>query len=137
MDSTQEQHSHLQLLIEDLRTTQEPQGRGYLRQGTEDASAWCCLGRACEVYRNVTGLGVWQITHNGKWLFATETDPDGVHGVMPLDVTEFFGVGDRNPFVLGSDGDGGSERSAAGMNDGGATFSEIADAFEKTYLRTS
>jgi|SRR4029079_500828 len=115
----------LRLWVADLRTTDRPQGKLYLRTEAGD----CCLARACEVYRTATGLGQWEgrsfIDGEGGW---SETE-------MPPGVREWFGISNGNPDLTSA---GGYRRSAQWYNDTqGATFPTIAAAIERTFALAS
>jgi hypothetical protein len=129
------------MLVDDLRTTDRPQGRMALRTTDGD----CCLGRACEVYKRETGEGEW-VAVSPKALesyhsavrnkepqafkvrgFNSDRDP----AVLPHEVAEWYGFSDINPSVSVR-----SMATATELNDNARlTFAQIADAFERTYLQ--
>ena len=107
--------------VETLRSVKYKQGRGVLRRGDE----FCCLGVACDILRDELGLH-WR---EGQLSMAiTASDGQWEHIYLPHQVAEYlFGDGKlTNPEV--------GAISLSGLNDGGATFSQIADAIEATFL---
>jgi hypothetical protein len=113
----------LRLWVEDLRTTNAKQGKRWLRS----EEGWCCLGRACEVYRIATGRGRWH-----EFTLHLTDESGIVHSTdLPSSVCEWFGLGERDPKMRAADG---TLLTAQAMNDGKKyTFAQIADAIERTY----
>lgn len=114
--------------VKALREGKYKQATDALRQG----SRYCCLGVACDLYRKETG--------NGRW----DRDAFVLHGnaelaVLPPSVAAHLGVtvnprlklvaAVRDPYNRKRTGD------AATLNDDGASFDEIADMIERTYLK--
>jgi hypothetical protein len=97
-------------------------------QGVE--GGFCCLGVLCDIYAEQTG--------EARWLPNSPNDPffkfDGTTSVLPIAVQRWSGLGDtdtlnsRNPWVKNRHG---MKVTLAEMNDGGATFAEIADTIEE------
>lgn len=88
----------------------------------------CCLGVACDVYKEITGKGEWDGCKD-NFFFAVEGDGGG--GVLPISVAQFYGFRDRNPEIKIGD----REAPAGYWNDvQKKSFKEIAEAFRKTYL---
>src|SRR4051812_41962993 len=67
----------VQMLVDDLRTTNRPQGRYALRSDSGD----CCLARACEVYHRETGDGKWRPLHDST---KKELGASGVNSMNPM-----------------------------------------------------
>lgn len=95
--------------VEALRSGKYKQAQNRLRT----ADGFCCLGVLCEI----SGEGVWH------------DDPDGFYFEMPKDETRKMlpPGGLRRKYEIADDFFG----SVAEMNDGAATFPEIADYIEK------
>ena len=91
-----------------LRSGEFEQAKGALK----DATGYCCLGVACELYRRETGCGEWS---NENWFLEKK-------GHLHFKVRKWLGL--RTEF-----GDFG-QRALTVLNDDGATFSEIADIIE-------
>lgn len=125
--------------INDLRTTDAPQAEGYLADLVSDNAGgkvigYCCLGRGLVCMgENPTADGI--VDGSGfviqsdilvparfiEWLGveSAETLPDSSgFDLMPGWGEPYFPAGDA------------PDLTAAGLNDGGFTFSQIADVFE-------
>lgn len=109
------------------------QGRSYIKRGDE----YCCLGVACDVYKDLVPGGEWVSDNQdfGVYAFRAKDESNGEvyteENFLPHPVAEFFGLtskGDLTEFVhlKNEHGQINSEKSLAGLNDGGATFEEIA-----------
>ena len=99
-----------------LRSGKYKQGTMGLRSG----DAYCCLGVACELFRQTYGKGRWKETANGDFYFSIGRERAG--GFLPIRVRDALGLDD-----IGGRYDDGS---LAALNDRGATFAEIADIIE-------
>lgn len=111
------------LLVAALRSGDFKQTTGVLRNG----DSFCCLGVACEIYRQNTGQGEWGhneifVDHTGDKSFAT----------MPAGVVEWFGAKDFNPNTS-IELDGMPGQPLASLNDSGWTFAQIADLIEREW----
>lgn len=82
---------------------------------SELTNEFCCLGVACELYRQVTGDGRWDT----KGTFETG-DFHRSHEVMPYPVTRWLEM------FSGSGIDAEHIQCLAELNDAGATFTGIA-----------
>lgn len=74
---------------------------------------FCCLGVLCDIYAKETGVS-WD-----------KSPPKSLYeevSILPIQVAAWAGLQDQNPSVSGL--------SLAEHNDGGKTFSEIADMIE-------
>lgn len=123
-------NENAKLWVETLRKGEFPDGtrfeqaRGVLRD-TENPNAYCCLGVACELFRQLGG----KLT----WLNEYETNFR-----VPELKNSFGGLSYNNPLNnwLGGVETAGSYISSfelsslAEQNDHGATFSQIADIIE-------
>lgn len=109
-----------------LRSGKYEQGTGALRVD----QSYCCLGVACELYREATGDGIWE----GSTFFTgvPEVTPDTLPNsnwsllLLPAPVRTWLGLGTRaGNFKLE-----GIAESLSGMNDTGSAFDQIADMIE-------
>lgn len=109
-----------------LRSGEYSQAQGALQKG----GGFCCLGVLCEVAIKA-GVDV----RIGK---ACECDADDCDGISvtyndsdayPPDVVQVWaGMNSMDPMVVDNEG---AARSLSGLNDGGSTFTEIADLIEE------
>lgn len=111
---------NIKLWVSTLRSDAFQQGRQGLRLSQEQ---FCCLGVACELYRQSTGKGQWENKPGGIYWFVL----DGLDhtGFLPNPVRAWLGIDD--PRI---------ERTLAALNDGGHSFEDIANYIEKTLLST-
>lgn len=116
----------IQSLVDALRSGRYKQGRQALRP---DEDTYCCLGVACELYRQEGCQGAWKKNHcsDGYAFFASDEQNDWSPGSLPLSVQEWYGFMLSNPSV--------DSNTVAEMNDQGEGFPAIADAIEETYLK--
>jgi hypothetical protein len=105
------QPENFRLWIHDLRTTIAPQAQRQLRNG----DGFCCLGRACEVFRTTTGKGEWTAT--GDFVLK---DKRGAY--LPPEVSDWLGVIGNDPIAISM------------YNDRGSSFHVIAGILEEHYL---
>jgi len=147
----------MRLWVNELRTTQVPQGYGFLTQTNPDGRiSQCCLGVVCELYqRHVGGLRI--VAEEGGVISYNDNEH-----VLPTAVHKWLGLEDGAPevhFICGVDHDYlhlDEEREECGadpsrtdddspltqvteLNDGINgyrihTFRQIADLLEATYL---
>ena len=113
--------------LDELRSGKYPQGTGKLRDGSD---AYCCLGVACELYRQTYGKGEWQwqkTEDNDFAVYAFVVDVEHLVGVLPAAVRDALGLDDSEG---GYYDDGGNPKSLVNLNDAGMTFAEIADIIE-------
>ena len=105
-----------------LRSGEYPQALGRLRSD----DAYCCLGVACELFRQMYGEGEWE----------DDTDIGASHfsigiaieeGILPDRVRDALGLADSEGGYY-DNGDGIS--SLIKLNDDGTTFAEIAGIIE-------
>lgn len=107
------------LWVEALRSGQYRQGHSALRND----DAYCCLGVACEVYRQITGAGDWERedSQTGRQAFRAGRSSSTV--VLPKLVQRWLGLvtegGTYNDSSLYKDND-----------EKGKTLEEIADIIE-------
>ena len=121
----------IKLLVDALRSGKYQQGRKTLRSGD---NKFCCLGVACDIYHQQTGLGEWKPNEDNR--FAYFEAPHARYGmnasyqVLPDGVIEWYGFNSSNPSIkVESNND-----VAAQINDDGASFETIAKGFEEQYL---
>ena len=112
---------HAQLLVETLRGNEFEQAIGWLRTdtGVEDRKQLCCLGVACEIYRQQTGNSVWELVGD-EWYFLGETS------VLPIAVANWFKMVDTEGSFLND----GAVNGLLDANDKGYSFAQIADMVE-------
>lgn len=125
------------LWVKALRSGEYEQTRSWLR----DDDGFCCLGVACDVYRQVTGNGEWVAKLCGtddRHPLTFDLGEDGADAsVLPWEVQEWFGLTEsRGQLVSGgqSFGDEGNHSIAHTLtdanDDGGLSFDEIADLID-------
>lgn len=114
-------------LTEALTSGEYTQAQRSLR--TENG--FCCLGVLCDLYRKETG-------DQKEW--SVDIDVNGVvthsflgeTGVLPYEVRNWAGMkSDNGGFDM--DHEGYRTLCLSGMNDGGCTFEEIAEAIKENY----
>ena len=91
-----------------LRSGEYKQGRGRLRSANDE---FCCLGVLCDLYAQETGKG-WEPHGTDNWTMF------GHPGVLPGLVARWAATSE-DPLKL------------SGLNDDGATFTELADKIEE------
>lgn len=113
-----------QKLAKALRSGEYEQAGGALRT----TKGYCCLGVACEVYRQETGVGEWiENTRNGCYEFVLPDSPRELY-YLPDDVRAWLGFESNKGGV-----DARNIREVlnlAALNDIGETFAQIADKVE-------
>lgn len=127
------------LLVADLRTTTEPQAKGYLRSEL----GFCCLGRACEVaIANGLAVDVKEVAEGGGQPvhFRYNGSPD----FMPTAVRDWYGFDRANPILAevstgtcgNTDCGCGEEKIMAtrANDEDDWTFDQIAGALEARYI---
>jgi hypothetical protein len=95
--------------LEALRSGKYKQAEGRLKVN----DTFCCLGVLCDI----SGLSKW----DGDYYLNCVS-------VLPDEVAEWSGLGDKSPNVKEASG---RNRSLAGLNDDGNSFKEIADLIER------
>jgi hypothetical protein len=107
-----------------LRSGEYQQGKAHLQTGD---GKFCCLGVLCDLYRKETGHGYWTTYYNDKAfnLPGESTSPY----YPPLEINKW--VERETNWVKVSITINGLSRPIAEHNDGGATFTQIADALEE------
>lgn len=114
-------------LVNVLRSGKYRQITGTLR---DESDGRCCLGVACDVYKQLTG--------KGRWRRGVFTAGDSRSGVLPTAVQEYFGFNDANPvFLIENTLNPGFPVSfgAVSINDQlGYSFDMIANEVEDYYL---
>lgn len=101
--------------------------------GELPAQAFCCLGVACDLFREDLNLH-WE----GGYIFTEneEIETEGTCDFMPLEVQQhlgFDGADARNP-RLHNPASGSTASTCAGLNDDGLSFEAIADEIERLYI---
>lgn len=110
---TKKQIERNMLLVEDLKTF-----RGQTGEKLREGDKFCCLGRACEVFRVATGKGRWV---NEDFVISGSR----AITLTPKIVYEWFGWDCSDPYIK-IDGD---IDKATDFNDSGRTFKTIAKGF--------
>lgn len=125
-----------------LRSGKYSQGFKRLRTETPAGPKYCCLGVLCELYRQTTGAGSWDI--NGAFVYEDEQRPSAVlteKSELPTPVSYWADLADEDDYgdkVAVTDPQLG-EHTAAAWNDGNggvighrlaANFEQIADMIE-------
>lgn len=95
--------------LEALRSGEYEQGKGELRRG----DTYCCLGVLC----NISQLGRWNPYDSGAYSFNVDSNLPAF-GMLPKSISVWSELFVDNQNRLGQ------------MNDGGASFPEIADWIE-------
>ncbi len=114
------------LLLNALRGKEFQQTKNRLR--VADSNKMCCLGVACEVYRRETGTGTW-LASGAFTVGDRYADSD-----LPTLVKDWYGFEDNNPDLTFDEDD--NTCGAVNANDIlGYNFTQIADAFERTFLK--
>jgi hypothetical protein len=101
-------------IVDALRSGRYQQGRGYLRPSD---NRFCCLGVMCDVLKDEMD-GEWERVST-VWHFKDKSQPYSRHDTH---------LPDSLVFRLGLSG---VQSNLMQMNDGGLTFTEIADYLEK------
>lgn len=126
--------------VQELRTTQTPQTRGYLNvvrtTCAHSTVGRCCLGVACDMVPN---LAKKQIT---VWCPSCSMDMEiMVYGkeeadaVLPEEAMEWLGVSVTVPTITAPEWEGGHGIGATFGNDTlEMTFAELGDGFAQEYL---
>lgn len=110
----------VKVLVQALRSGDYEQETGMLRNGNH----YCCLGVACNIYKELTGDGEWAEADSRYGFIAAQCQK---RDIMPEAVKKFFGF-KWNDGGLGVESAVGSLSEA---NDTGKTFAEIADIIEE------
>lgn len=129
--------------LEELRSGKHKQTKGVLQRTRrvrgEEVVSRCCLGVACEIYRQETGIGEWsKSTAERCDLFALPGDAHQVD--LPPEVRKFFGIKKAVgaevllPKTVKINAKGmfqGNPYCLSGVNDSGVPFPKIADIIEE------
>jgi hypothetical protein len=135
------QKTRVRKLVEALRSGEFLQSYGRLRrppwppseEGVEEEKGWryCCLGVGCELYRRETQKADWATQTD----YSTSDNPV-LYGVfleesayLPREVQKWYGFESGDPNL-----DNGM-RATYFNDEKELNFDEIADLFEKEYLR--
>lgn len=117
-----------------LRSGEYKQGTRYLHRTYSDGDVFCCLGVLCEL-----AVKAGQVSSRPVGLafqYGSQEEPaDGESraslSVLPSAVVKWTGLKEGNPHVKFKLHGTMDEHSLAWLNDGGATFEEIAQAIEE------
>lgn len=109
-------NDHAKAWVAALRSGKYKQAQGVLH----NYHGYCCLGVACELYRQDTGNGSWHSAR--EYIFVDDDDYE--NAVLTRRVADWLGLNvEIDSVVHLPSGD-----SLAHMNDNGYTFEQIADA---------
>ena len=115
------------LWLRALRSGEYKQTQGALKNGY----GYCCLGVLCDLYTQETGLGYF----NDNNFFEDMTTGFGERSSLPYSVSKWAGLKGHyksNPCIAEQkDKYRKALHSLAEANDGGKTFTEIANIIEK------
>ena len=111
--------------IHDLETTLNPQGHGWLNA----RGKFCCLGRLCEIYKADTGDGKWKSCDWSSDHLVFVSEKGSSSALLPLPVAKWLGIDEFLMDITFSNGE-----YASTLNDGGATFKEIAQRLRADFL---
>ena len=115
--TAEEQEMNRKAWVEALRSGEYEQTTGFLHTD----NGYCCLGVACEV----SGLGRWKNDVDRQ--FYITNDDDRQTTVLPDKVRQWLGLYDNGGVAIHTDN---SKVDLTELNDGGASFEEIADKIE-------
>src|ERR1035437_1012294 len=115
-------NENVQSYLEALRSGRYEQAQGSLREGNR----FCCLGVACDVYRELTGKGAGDTD-----VFVSDTGGDTNY--MPPEVMKFYGFRNRRGEYDVSGPNVPHKRKLADddNDEDRKSFSEIADIIEQ------
>lgn len=103
-----------------LRSGMYRQGQGRLRA---PGGKFCCLGVACDIYKDATGDGGWREDANGYTFRARK---DEAFNILPAAVAEWLGLDSPGAHYGGLYG----QDSLWSQNDTGTSFADIAAIIE-------
>jgi len=127
--------SHIRVWVRALRSQKYLQTTGTLKRvnswldGAKQDTSYCCLGVACEIYRDATKRGEWTDGLSQPQFVVTEF-LDSSRYVMPKAVAQYFGL-KPDPVVTR----GGRRNRLSVLNDKGVTFKEIAALITQEFLK--
>ena len=110
--------------VDALRSGEYSQTTGRLRRNVANRYCYCCLGVACELYRQETGEAFWD---RGEYFTNTDLayhDASSTRLVEP--VQEWLGLRTHTGLFEGREG----RDHLANLNDRGTSFEEIAALIE-------
>lgn len=132
---TTEQQERVRLFVAALRSGKYRQTKYTLSRYDKPSKRrkYCAMGVACEVAR-LAGVEL-SVTRDDMGYFAY----DGREDAIPESVQTWYGFRTVDPVLKADDADEGATTTALTLNEGrnSVTFSEIAKAFERTYLTDS
>lgn len=112
-------NEHAELWVAKLRSGEFTQGHRRLRDG----DFYCCLGVACELYRQEVG-GKWVELYEGMYRFVDDSG-SWSSTELPATVTKWLGLRTESGKMNSVD------ISLIAMNDNGREFKGIADIIER------
>jgi hypothetical protein len=108
------------VLVQTLRRGEYTQGRKRLRRTD---NTYCCLGVACEIYKDATGQGEWEKRSDSD-CYGFFMDGQESRTTLPGPVKRFFGfMSEKGAYF-------NDEHALSADNDQGASFKEIANIIE-------
>lgn len=124
-------NENAQLWVADLRANKDLQGRRRLHIiSPTGEERFCCLGRACIVYMQVTGIEL-ETMHNEEPGFGTVVYYENEAALLPTKVKEWLGL--KNAAGIFNDDDSAipvTARALTTQNDRGRSFEDIATLIE-------
>jgi hypothetical protein len=140
-----EQQARVREWVRRLRSGEYEQGRGWLHViSLQGEHKYCCLGVACELAEEA-GIVASQERSRSYYIELRDVEEHEIRdvksviqyvdeaGILPHAVVEWLGLPDDNPAVKVPNKSW--EDNLAYLNDSGASFVQIANAIEETYLR--
>lgn len=121
--------------LEALRSDNYAQGQGELRSANND---FCCLGVLCDLAERAGVVRSERASTQGKYINAIPPNfytysagsDDRSSGGLPIAVQKWSGVDSASGMFYNSRDE---SDNLADVNDGGASFAEIADLIEKHF----
>jgi hypothetical protein len=129
---TPEQIQHLEKWVAALRSGKYRQAQDRLRGIGVDGPVHCCLGVACEVFKESTGQGEWA-SRSGFYLPEGESS----NTILPLDVARWYGIPSDGCFDATSQDEARPvPKSLIDLNDTSRLpFADIADVIEEKFIK--
>ncbi len=94
-----------------------------------DTGGYCCLGVLCDIAKQEGVVIERKNAHSSRYIPADGNDYFGSDALLPQAVQKWAGFEVSSP----SFADGDDVHFLSGMNDGGASFAQIADAIETNF----
>ena len=117
--------------VKALRSSDYTQGRLFLHlaETKHTPESFCCLGVLCDLSLKNSSLPIIRTANEEEGIVRYDRSSEG----LPLSVMSWAGVKFSNPDVVVVNDFKDKTTSLAELNDGGASFLEIADIIEKNW----